>query len=174
MEDMDIEEFAFQLTLLEPDTPATVELDQWGSPYDSQKAHMVLWCRDQVNARGKGPYGRTKSNHSARTMYNRFNNPGGLIWMAEALGESTSVIRKAVTAVLIAESTGNKRGRCNVFRAIIPWERIMELMQTPTGWRFDPALMPFAGFDDDGFPLVDDSWFDTYDKVVFEEIYSDT
>lgn len=167
-EDMDIEMFADTLCVLEPDTPYVQAQDIWGSPYWSQKAHMVRWCRDQVNARGKGPYSRSKPNHSARTMYNRFNNPGGLIWMAEALGETREALREATTAVLLMEET-NKRARCNAFRAVIPWERIMELLENPSGWRLDPALMPFESFDDKGYPVVGD--FEKYEAVVYDEIY---
>lgn len=169
MTDMDVLDFADMLTLFDPDPNLTVECDIWGSPYNTQKTHMVLWCRDQVNARGKGPYGRTKSNHSAKTMYNRFNNPGGLLWMAEVLGEEEWRLRRALDRT-IAEESVNKRGRCNAFRAVIPWERIMELMSHPERWILDPALMPFE-FNDHGFPVITDDWHEDYLRVIHSEIY---
>lgn len=168
--DMDILEFSDILTLLDPDSDYTIQNDVWGSLYQSQKQHMVLWCRDQVNARGKGPYSRTVSNHSARTMYNRFANPGGLLWMAEALGEDEATLDRAIRATLAEEAAKNKRGRCNAFRRIIPWERIAELLANPLGWLYDPALLPFDALDKDGFPLVSDDWCETYKTVMHHEL----
>ncbi len=142
MEDMDVVTCAKYLMFLDPMPPVTAELDEWGSRYPSQKTHMFRWLNWQTQVY-KGDYGRSKPNHSTKTTYNRFQNPGGLLWMAEALGEDEAVVRQAISAAKEAEkkaAKGDGKSRCKAFREVIPWERIGELLDKPEKWRIDPDM----------------------------------
>ena len=130
LEDMDVLECAKYLSYLEPMPPVTAELDKWKSQYTSQKIHMWRWLEWQTHAYD-GAYGRNKPNFSTKNTYNRLQNPGCLLWMAEVLGEDEAVLRKAVSAAIEAEKGSNKnigKSRCAAFREVIPWKRIAELL----------------------------------------------
>lgn len=91
--------------------------------YSSQKEHMVGWFSDQLTL-GSGSYTRQKPNRSARTTYNRLVNSGSLLWIAEALGEDSSVVQAAADAAL---SEPNQKKRPALIRKYITWSRIAEL-----------------------------------------------
>ena len=78
----------------EKDTDRKGEKDVW---YSSQKVHLIGWTEFQ-DTTGGGKYTRSKGNKSAKTMYNRFLNINGLLWMAEAFGEQEDVLRRAYDA----------------------------------------------------------------------------
>ncbi len=126
------------LSLLDPLPPVTKALDAWGTVARDQKDHMISWLATQ-NSQGYGAYTRIKGNESTRTAYNRFLNPGGLLWIAEALGESEEKLREAVEAAREAGKI-NYRSSCAAFRKIIPFTRIMELLEQPEGWIYDKGI----------------------------------
>ena len=150
--DIDGLDCARYFSLLEPMPPVTAELDKWLPKryYKSQKIHMMRWLRGQLEVHG-GAYGRRMANHSTKVMYNRFQNPGGLLWMAEVLGEDEDTLRRAVAAAVEAEKVaakGDAKSRCAAFRKVIPWERIAELLNDWNSWRFDPRMEPLIVIDD--------------------------
>lgn len=155
--DIDVGVLSEYLRYLEPHLPVTDELDRWGTKgwYKTQKMHMVLWI-DSQSTKGSGNYTRSEPNSSAKQMYNRFLNPGGLLWMAEALGEAPETLRKAVAAAVEAEEI-SLRKRCTAFRRVIPFERILELYNKPQGWKYDKLILPYLRFDDDGLPVATSS-----------------
>lgn len=149
MNDIPVNDLARLLSYLEPEPPLTKELDKWGiKQYPSQKIHMYIWTRNQPNT-GKGAYSRKEGNTSGAVMYNRFLNPGGLLWLAEVLGETEAALREAVSAAIKAERVDYRR-RCVAFRQVIPWDRIMILLSQPQGWRYDPKMLPLIEQDPEG------------------------
>lgn len=164
MNDVPVLEFARYLSYLDPLPPITKELDKWGVRYyPSQKIHMYDWISSQPKT-GKGAYSRREGNTSSAVMYNRFLNPGGLLWMAEALGETEETLRKAVSAAVEAEKE-NYRKRCTAFRQVIPWSRIMELYENPHGWLYDKKMLPLIEFDP--YPMI--KQVRKYNKILDDE-----
>ena len=68
--DMDINTFCAVFNVLEPFPAAVQKLDKWGSPYKSQKAHVIDWFSTQ-DTTGGGAYTRQNGNRSAKACYNR-------------------------------------------------------------------------------------------------------
>ena len=167
MNDLHVLEFARYLSYLEPFPPITKELDKWGSRYPSQKIHLCEWLEWQTHTH-KGAYGRDRPNESAQTMYNRFLNPGGLLWLAEALGEQENTLRKAAANAIEAEKY-NYRFRCVAFRNVIPWDRIMELFMYCDKWRYDSELKKLIVFNTETrLPEIkaDSGALEKYNKVM--------
>lgn len=169
MTDIDVMAFARYLSFLEPMPPITKTLDQWGSSYPSQKIHVCDWLSHQSMEGGKGAYSRAKANCSAKAMYNRFLNPGGLLWIAEALGEGERVLRAAVEAAIRAEAV-DYRARCKAFRSVLPWGRIMELLADYEQWRYDAKIAPLLALDyKTGLPIIKDGCRAKYQKIIDRE-----
>ena len=104
--------------------------------YSYQKEHLMAWFYSQ-HTHGSGAYTRARTNNSAKVTYNRFLCFDGLLWMAEALGESSNVLQGIVDAV----QGMNTRQACCKFRSVIPFERIMQLIERPAMWRMaDPEV----------------------------------
>ena len=99
---MDVTTFCKVFEVLTPFPDVVQRLDKWGSPYKSQKAHVVNWFASQKTT-GSGAYTRQAGNNSARTCYNRLLNPGMLIWMASVLGADEEKIEQATAAAVEAE-----------------------------------------------------------------------
>lgn len=153
MDDISVLEFTDVLRLLAPMPEATKIYDHWGTKcYTSQKAHMVIWFESQTGT-GTGAFTREKGNNSARACYNRLLNVGALVWIADALGEDAEKIKAAADAATIAEKE-NYRKRCGAFRDVIPFDRILELLENPKDWRLDADLIPYLSFNDDGYPKI--------------------
>lgn len=167
MGDLGVEKFACILQYLDPMPPVTKELDKWGSRYPSQKAHMIAWFSSQVTT-GSGAYTRKQGNFSSIEAYNRLLNPGALIWIADALGESPEAIQRATEAAIEAEKI-NYRGRCSAFREVIPWARIDELIHDPPGWKIDPAIRGMVNRYQ-GWPSVKESRRAEYDAIIEKEL----
>lgn len=124
-------EFARILKRLPPQPPITAEYEsrhRQGSQdertkYSNQRDHMVGWMSEM---NGPGAYGRQRQDRSARAAYNSLRCAPALIWIAEALGEDTDVVRSAVTA---ADAAGpNFSAQCGAIRKVVPWSRIEELI----------------------------------------------
>lgn len=152
MNDINVVECSKMLLLLDPVPPVTVRLDKWGSPYTSQKEHMCRWLNDQTKV-FKGAYGRENSNTSTRTAYNRFMNPGGLLWLAEVLGEKETNLKAAIEAA-VKEEKKNVRGRCAAFREVISFGRILYLYNSPEAWLYDPKLKRYLQLNPAGIPEI--------------------
>lgn len=92
--------------------------------YSSQKEHLAGWLLEYNSS---GAYNRTTPSISSKRFYNRFQCAAGLLWLAEALGENTDVLKKAVIAI---NQAGNRTAsRCAAFRKVVPWTRLYELIQ---------------------------------------------
>lgn len=92
--------------------------------YGSQKEHLHGWLAEY---NGPGAYGRRDHHGDARQFYQRFQCVAGLLWLAEALGESPEVLRAAVADIDVAGS--RNASQCAAFRRRVPWERIEELLE---------------------------------------------
>ena len=149
--DIDIKQFAKMLQYLEPHPELTEELDQWGSVYSSEKAHMCLWFGGQATT-GSGSYTRGKPNNSTRSAYNRLLCPGAMLWIAEVLGESPEQLKAACAAAIEAEKE-NVRARGKAFRDVISFDRIYELYMHPEAWIYDKLLLDYISQDNQGYPV---------------------
>lgn len=87
----------------------------------SQRAHMAHWFG---GAESPGAYGR-KRPQTAKQTYNRLLSPGGLLWIAEAVGVDEGVVREAARA---AWRMSNVRSQCSEIRRVIPWSLVYELV----------------------------------------------
>lgn len=121
-------EFARMLSMLEPHFPIsdTFETDlpqKSGTWWTSQREHMVTWFRGQ-DSPGSGKFTRRTPNTSARTTYNRLLAPAAFLWLAEALGAETEVVKAAADA---ARAEPNARKRPGLLRKHLPWALIADL-----------------------------------------------
>lgn len=159
MNDIDVGRMAIYMACMEARPPITQALDRWGWHGKSQKAHMITWLLNQPTSSKTAKafsYERTVGNTSTRAMYNRFMNPGGLLWMAEVFGVDKAKLKEAVDAAIEAGKI-DYRKRCVAFRKVIPFNAIMEHLLQPGAWMYDGHVLPYLWFDDSGFPNVDPS-----------------
>lgn len=149
-DDINVLQFAEMMCYLEPHPELTTKLDRWKNPYTSEKAHMCIWFGSQETT-GSGSYIRGGPNSSAEVAYNRLLCPGGMLWIAEALGETPQRLKEAVQAARKAEKK-HWRARGNGFREVIPFSRIYELYQHPEGWIYEKKLLQLIERDEKGYP----------------------
>ena len=158
MDDLSVSELARYLSFLDQ--------GETGKKYKSQKAHMLLWLEAQQETHG-GAYGRIKANDSAKAMYNRFQNPDGLLWIAKALGEDEETLRSASESA----SKADKKSRCKAFRAVIPWERVIELLENPLQWHVDARLADVVTRNEKtGYPQIAKGMKAKYESIIASEI----
>ncbi|MBZ9715927.1 hypothetical protein [Deinococcus multiflagellatus] len=93
--------------------------------YSSQKAHLIGWLGEYGQG---GAYQRQRPGQDARHFYTHFQCAPGLLWLAEALGETPETLQQAVAAVEAAGPKG--AAQCGALRRVIPWSRIEALLQT--------------------------------------------
>lgn len=157
---------AQMLSLLDDNLPVTNELDRWKSPYPTQCDHMVNWFTAQPLQNGTGKYSRKDGNESTKIAYERFRNPGGLLWIAEALGENDETLRMAVAEELATEAMV-KGSRCVGFRKVIPFSRILVLWTQPENWKISSEYLPYLLFDKrDGQPYVNPMMEDEFAELI--------
>lgn len=126
--DFDVLDFSRMLARLPEHTPISDGFEntnpqERGAWYSSQRQHMVGWFQAQAT-KGSGAYSRDEPNRSARRTWQRLATPGGMIWIAEALGVPNETVKRAVDD---ARSEPEKRRRCGIIRKHIPWETIASL-----------------------------------------------
>lgn len=167
-EDVNVYDMINLMCMLDPNPPFSGEATPWGCRYTCQKCHMIGWFLQQPT-NGTGQYTRNVGNESSRLAYNRFANPGGLLWMAEAFGEDKETVKKAMDAIREAEKI-DKRRRCGAFRKIVPFNRILELITKPEGWLLDPALKEIMYIDEEtGYPVIKEEYFSQHLKIINDE-----
>lgn len=94
----------------------------------AQKEHLIGWLGEYDT---RGAYGRKHPSTSSRTFYNHFRCMPGLLWLAEALGEDRTALKRAIAQVELGSS--NPSTQCAAFRAEVPWSRIVELIAARQG-----------------------------------------
>lgn len=164
--DIDVELLAESFLYLEPHPEMTKKLHRWRNPYTSEKAHMCLWFGSQKTT-GGGSYTRNEPNSSARTTYNRLLCPGGMLWIAEVLGEEPGRLKAAAKSAREAEKK-HWRNRGQGFRDVIPFDRIYELYQHPENWLFEKRLLQLIQRDEEGYPFTtaEDELMDIVEKEL--------
>lgn len=91
--------------------------------YKDQREHLLGWLGEY---NGPGAYGRKNPSTSGKHFYNHFRCAPGLLWLAEALGETEATLRCGVSRI---EAAGrNPSSQCAAFRAEVPWSRIVDLV----------------------------------------------
>jgi hypothetical protein len=97
-----------------------INRDPW---YKSQKEHWLGWLGDYD---GPGFYQRkTHAGRDSKYIYNHIMCSPMLLYLPEAIGVSTELIRNAYDAVLKANNP--KMGKqCRIIRSIIPFQVIDE------------------------------------------------
>ncbi len=93
-----------------------------GGPFRDQREHLVGWLSE---ISGPGAYNRQATNGDATAAYNHFQCAPGLLWLAEALGEDSDVVRHAARATQAAP--GRAASQCAAIRRLIPWSRVEDL-----------------------------------------------
>jgi len=76
--------------------------------------------------------GRLKKNPSARTIYNRVQQPRWIIWLAEASGINARLIRKATNSVARHIS---RQSQAKETRRILPWTLVARHLEQMTSSR---------------------------------------
>lgn len=88
--------------------------------YPHHRAHWEGWLRDYCE--GRAFYGRKSFDVDAATIYNRIQNVGMLIWLAEAAGCPPGPVRQAA---LRAEAVGGRvANQCGAVRKVLPWPMV--------------------------------------------------
>lgn len=131
--DFDVLDFSRMLARLPEHTPISDDFEEVnpqerGVWYSSQRQHMAGWFQAQAT-KGSGAYSRDEPNRSARRTWQRLASPGGMIWIAEALGVPDETLKQAVADV---RAEPEKRRRCGIIRRHIPWEMIAPLASKHT------------------------------------------
>lgn len=88
------------------------------------KQHLDGWLLDYDRP---GFYDRQRPGQDARHFYTHFKCAPGLLWLAKGLAENQGRLHLGTEAITAAGS--NPARRCGAFRAVVPWERIEELLQ---------------------------------------------
>lgn len=128
--DFDVVDFARLLARLPEHLPISDAFEGehpqgTGRWWTSQREHMTSWFRAHATT-GSGAYTRERPNRSARRTWQRLASPGGMLWIAEALGVDPDVVQRAAEEV--AAQT-DKRRRTGIIRTHIPWTMIAALAQ---------------------------------------------
>lgn len=96
----------------------------WPENYDSHHEHWVRWVGDMDTA---GFYGRKRpAPDDARAIYNRIQNAGMLVWLAEAAGVRSAMIESVVTYATLKRPLAT---RCALIRDRLPWGIVENALQ---------------------------------------------
>ena len=87
--------------------------------YSSQNEHWLGWLE---NYDGPGAYGRSSWDVSAEVVYNRVVNSAMVLYLGEASGVATPIVKAAAAAGLKAGPT--MQSQSAAIRALIPWSLI--------------------------------------------------
>ncbi len=125
--------------------------------YQSLKRYTINWywnkILDVIDKNG-GRIPTEEEEPGTYKFYSRFFNVYGLLWMAEAFGETQDKLKEAMDAVLKADHD-TFDSSCIVFRQYIPFERIVQLFDNPHGWLIDEDLESMMSFRKrDGMPYI--------------------
>ncbi len=127
--DVLIPDFVKYMHKLEAFPPISAKHEpEWQSKgvwYNSQKQHVMGWIRSQMTHGGETEYHRDNLNISSRTSYNRWNNPGMALWLAEALGAEPDAVEQAQEE---AFNEPDKRRRSGIVRKHFTFDVIIELL----------------------------------------------
>lgn len=101
--------------MLEAHKRLAINREPW---YKSQKEHWLGWLKDYD---GPGFYKRkTHTGRDAKYIYNHIMCSPMLLYLPEALGVSTNLIKKAFDAV-IRSNEAKMAKQCSLIRSIIPF-----------------------------------------------------
>ena len=132
--DMPVQSLLDAILNFDPFPPMTVEtgrahpeLEMGLARYPSQKAGAIKWLQGLVK--------RKKT--SGRAAYNEKQNLLSLLWLAEALGEREDTLKTAIDTAMACHTIPE---RCEAFRKVIPFDRIIALVDEPHGWLIDSAI----------------------------------
>ena len=119
--DLPVQSLLDAILSLDPFPPITVEtsrahpeLELGLARFPSQKAGAVKWLQGLIK--------RKKT--SGRAAYNEKQNLLCLLWLAEALGESQEILKKAIDSAMRSNTMPE---RCEAYRKVIPFDRIRTL-----------------------------------------------
>ena len=125
---MEIAQLLGAINSLSPAQPMTDAYEQEFAPrdvwYSSQKQHLLgFW--GEYNT--PGAYNRKHTDRDAKFAYNHLRCAPGLLWLAEAVGESRTVLERGIDAINGAGP--NLSSQCAAFRQVVPWSRIESLIE---------------------------------------------
>jgi hypothetical protein len=87
--------------------------------YPSQREHWLGWLSEY---NGPGYYGRSRYDRDAQYCYEHIQDPGMLLWLAEALGMPKVTVQRAADLAL---AQAHRNGWCKAVRSVIPWDVIL-------------------------------------------------
>jgi hypothetical protein len=108
--------------------------------YKHQKEHLEGWLGQYLKP---GAYNRTGFRDSGMFFYNHFQCWTGLLWLAEALGESPQVLEQV--SKLVLESGKHSASQTRAFRHVVPWSRVYDLLVTYQPKQPKRSLLGFFG-----------------------------
>jgi hypothetical protein len=122
-----------KISKLTSKTPITTEFERnlrklhiWGDApvwYSTQKEHWLGWLKGYS---GPGFYDRKNWNRDAEFVYNHIVCPPMILWLGEASGISSGLVRKAKQAALRAKP--NLSAQAAAIRKFIPWRQIEDAL----------------------------------------------
>jgi len=91
--------------------------------WTSQRQHMVGWFSELA---GPGAYNRKTRGLDAKYGYNHLQCAPALLWIAEALGEDSALVKAAANRAAEYRPTASQ---CAAIRSVVAWTRIEELVK---------------------------------------------
>ncbi len=92
----------------------------WARDHESHRDHWLKWLEDY--SAGIGYYGRKNHNRDAAYIWSHLQCAGMLIYLAEAAGVETDIVRRAVQIATTA--AGNRAAVSAATRRVLPWPRV--------------------------------------------------
>ena len=93
--------------------------------YENQREHWLGWLKEYD---GPGYYGRENWEVDARSVYNRVGNPAMVLWLGEASGISTTIVKNAAADAM--KLRGSFPRQCGAIRSLITWDMIEDRIKT--------------------------------------------
>lgn len=109
------------------------------SGWSDEQTHLVNWLGDYD---GPGYYGRSGRGYDARHFYQHFQDGYGLLWLAEAVGVSRSILEQGASA--IRNTHGRPGSKAAAFRRVCPWSVVEARLQTLATAKHAPTF-PIQG-----------------------------
>ena len=93
--------------------------------YSSQKEHWLGWLEHYD---GPGAYGRANwANRSAEFVYNHIQCAPMLVWLAEALGVPSELLK--IACIAVTKSGSRHAAQCGAFRRAVTWADIRKRIE---------------------------------------------
>lgn len=118
-QEITIEQFRNTIKRLPSDRPK-IQPGMW---YKTQKEHWLGWLKEY---RGPGAYDRKGGkNREAKFAYNHIVNYQMLIWIIDAAGVDSNLVKKAKSVI---DNKKTMQANAAAIRKIVPWEILADAL----------------------------------------------